>query len=120
MVTIKKFTEIIAWQKAHELALSVYSITSKFPRSEDFGLTSQMRRATVSVPSNIVEGFKRKSVKDGVNFYNIAEGSLEELKYQLLLSKDLKYISDDAYKKVDNLATEVGFLLFGWKKSQKI
>ena len=85
MTTIKKFTEIIAWQKAHELALFIYLITNKFPRSEEFGLSSQMRRAAVSVPSNIVEGFKRKSVKDGVNFYNIAEGSLEELKYQVLL-----------------------------------
>ena len=90
---IKSFTELKVWQKAHELALLVYKLTNKFPAEEKFGLTNQIRRATVSIASNLAEGFGRHSVthRASVNFYNIANGSLEEVKYQLLLSKDLKY-----------------------------
>jgi four helix bundle protein len=90
-MTIKTFRDIIAWQKAHELTLLVYSLTEKYPCHEIFGLTNQSRRCAVSVPSNIAEGFKRASKNDSVHFYIIAQGSLEELKYQLLLAKDLKY-----------------------------
>lgn len=79
-----------------------------------------MRRAATSVVSNIVEGFRRKSVKDSLNFYNIADASLEELKYQLLLSFDLKYISKENYSKAIVLTEEVSKMLYGWVKSQKI
>ncbi len=116
---IKTFKEIIAWKKAHQLTLEVYNITNNFPRIEQFGLTSQMRRCASSVPSNITEGFKRASLRDGLRFYNIAEGSLEELKYQLLLSKDLDYINEKDHKKLMDVAEEVGRLLHGWKKSQR-
>jgi len=93
LVAIKNLTEIIAWQKAHELVLEIYKITNDFPKIEDYCLTSQIRRAAISIPSNIAEGFKRKSTRDSVHFYNIADGSLEEVKYQLILARDLKYIS---------------------------
>jgi four helix bundle protein len=117
---ISTFQDIIAWQKAHELALFVYKITDNFPRNEEFGLKSQIRRAAVSVPSNIAEGFKRKSKADSVHFYNISEASLEEMKYQLILSRDLKYISTGEYEAGIALAEEVGRTLSGWLKSQRI
>ncbi|KKQ34138.1 MAG: S23 ribosomal protein [Candidatus Nomurabacteria bacterium GW2011_GWB1_37_5] len=78
-----------------------------------------MRRAAVSVPSNIVEGFKRKTVKESLNFYNISAGSLEELKYQLLLSKDLGYLKENDYLEIFNLSEEVSKLLQAWSNSQK-
>ncbi|MDO8524324.1 MAG: four helix bundle protein [bacterium] len=116
---IKTFTEILAWQKAHQLTLEIYKITSQFPKTEQFGLISQMRRCAVSIPSNIAEGFKRKSLNDSLHFYNIAEGSLEELKYQLLLAKDLDYLNKEVYGELSELSDEVGKLLNGWKKSQR-
>ena len=118
-MTIKTFKEILAWQKSHELVLLVYKLTAEYPKYELFGLTSQSRRCAVSVPSNIAEGFKRKTKNDSVHFYNIAESSLEELKYQLLLSKDLKYITDEQYEKAFTLSEEVGRLINGWIKIQK-
>jgi four helix bundle protein len=88
------FRDLLVWQEAHKLTLLVYRTTEAFPKSEQFGLTSQMRRAAVSVPANIVEGFKRTSGTEKVRFYNIAEASLEEFKYDLILSKDLSFASD--------------------------
>lgn len=76
-MVVKIFTEIQAWQKAHKLTLHIYRLTEIFPKTEKFGLVSQMRRCAVSIPSNIAEGFKRKSKNDSVHFYNISEGSLE-------------------------------------------
>lgn len=119
MVAVQKFQDIIAWQKAHQLALKIYLIAGKFPRFEEFGLANQMRRCTVSVPSNIAEGFKRRSLKDSSHFYNMAEGSLEELKYQLLLSRDLGNIADATHCNLLFLAEETGRLLFAWKKVQR-
>lgn len=116
---VQNFKDIIAWQKAHQLTLVVYDLTSKFPKHELFGLVSQMRRSAVSVPSNISEGYKRRSKNDAVHFYIIAESSLEELRYQLFLSKDLKYISMEEYKSAENLAEEVAKLLHAWKINQK-
>lgn len=117
---ITTFRDILAWEKAHELTLMVYKLTESFPKCEEFGLKSQIRRATVSIPSNIAEGFKRKSKADSSHFYNIAEASLEEVKYQLLLSRDLKYISSEDYNIATELADETGKILFGWLKSQRI
>lgn len=93
MSSIKSFRDLQVWRKAHELVIFVYKITANFPKEEIYSLVSQMRRAAVSVASNIVEGFKRRSAKDSLNFYNMADASLEELKYQILLSCDLKYIT---------------------------
>lgn len=117
--TVKTFKDLIVWNKAHEMTLCVYQITENFPTAEKFSLMSQIRRSAVSVPSNIVEGQRRKSIKDSLHFYNIAEGSLEELKYQLLLSFDLNFLNPDEFKKANNLAEETGKLLYRWIQSQK-
>lgn len=119
MTQIKTFKELKVWQKSHELVLAIYKITQKFPLTEKFGLTSQIRRAAISVASNIVEGFRRKSLKDSLNFYNIADGSLEELKYQLLLTFDLKFINNNEFNGAMSLAEEVSKMLYFWIKSQK-
>lgn len=91
MSAAKTFEDLIAWQKAHAFALDVYRVTKHFPKEELFGLTSQVRRAAVSCSSNIVEGFNRWSALDKARHYNIAEASLEEARYQLLLAHDLGY-----------------------------
>ena len=105
--------KLIVWQKSHELVLKIYEITKSFPKDEQFGLTSQIRRAVVSIPSNIVEGKARGSNKDYKRFLLIARGSLEEVKYQLLLAKDLKYIDEVSYKENLKPADETGKMLNG-------
>jgi four helix bundle protein len=90
---IKKFTDLIAWQEAHQLVLKIYEITKDFPKTEAYGLTSQMRRSAVSVTSNIAEGFSRDSYADKAHFYVMAHGSLTELESHLILAKDLNYIN---------------------------
>ena len=87
----RTFQDLLVWQKAHQLVLSVYRITDSFPKNEMFGLTSQFRRAAVSIPANIAEGFRKRSKTDKARFMNIAQGSLEECRYYLILSNDLKY-----------------------------
>jgi four helix bundle protein len=106
-------SKLLVWQKSHELVLKIYEITKSFPKDELFGLTSQVRRAAVSIPCNIVEGKARGSNKDYNRFLLIARGSLEEVKYQILLAKDLKYIDEFSYKELLNLALETGRLLAG-------
>lgn len=105
--------KLIVWQKAHELVLKTYEITKDFPKDEQFGLTSQVRRAAVSIPSNIVEGKARGSNREYKRFLFMARGSLEEVKYQLFLAKDLNYIDEEKYKDVLNLVMETGKLLAG-------
>lgn len=87
----KSFKDLIVWQKSHQLVLGVYKYSGRFPGKEKYGLTSQLRRAITSVPANIVEGFKKRSKPDKMRFINIAQGSLEESKYFLLLAQDLNY-----------------------------
>ncbi len=89
----KHFQQLEAWQEAHKLVLDVYTSTKTFPREELFGLVSQMRRAAVSIPANIAEGFKRLGIQEKIRFYNISEGSLEEVKYYIILAHDLGYLS---------------------------
>ena len=89
----KSFQDLIVWQKSHALALEVYRVTVHYPKSELYGLTSQVRRAATSVPANIAEGFKRASRADKARMLNLAQGSLEELRYFLLLANDLDYES---------------------------
>ncbi|HOX29979.1 MAG TPA: four helix bundle protein [Candidatus Paceibacterota bacterium] len=117
MGKIISFHDLSVWHKAHCLVLQVYKETKEYPKSEIYGLTSQIRRAAVSVASNIVEGFERKSAKDSLHFYNIADGSLEELRYQLLLSKDLFYLDECKYAELVKLSEEVSKMLNGWIKS---
>ncbi|MDM7920144.1 MAG: four helix bundle protein [Methanosarcina sp.] len=87
----KIFQELIVWQKAHQFVLSIYRFSENFPKSELYGLTSQFRRAAVSIPANIAEGFKKRTKPDKIKFMNILQGSLEECRYYLILSKDLGY-----------------------------
>ena len=87
----KSFRDVIAWQKAHALVLSIYRICEEFPQKEQFVLSSQIRRAAISVPANIAEGFKKKSTADKARLLNVAQGSLEECRYYLILAEDLDY-----------------------------
>ena len=87
----KTFRDLKVWHKAHEFVLEIYRLTSAFPKNETFGLTQQMRRAAVSIPANIAEGFTRRGKNDKVRFMNYAEGSLEESRYYLILAHDLEY-----------------------------
>ena len=87
----RTFQDLLVWRKAHQIVLSVYGLTDGFPKHEIFGLTSQFRRAAVSIPANIAEGFRKRSKTDKARFMNIAQGSLEECRYYLILSNDLKY-----------------------------
>ena len=120
MLYARKFSDLMVWKKAHQLVLTIYKITKDFSSEEKYSLVSQIRRATVSVPSNIVEGFTRKYSKESKKFYNYAQGSLEEVKYQLLVSRDLKYISKERYNEITDLANEVGKMLNGWMKKQVV
>ncbi|MBE7470284.1 MAG: four helix bundle protein [Anaerolineae bacterium] len=94
MGQINNFQDLEVWQRAHQLVLAVYQTTKHFPIDEKYGLVSQMRRAAVSIPANIAEGFKRRGQADKMRFYNTGETSLEELKYYFILSKDLAYLAD--------------------------
>jgi four helix bundle protein len=87
----KTFQDLIVWQKAHQFVLAVDRFTDNFPRQENYGLTSQLRRATVSIPANVAEGFKKQGRADKARFMNIAQGSIEECRYYLILAKDLGY-----------------------------
>jgi len=87
----KTFQDLQVWQKAHQLVLDVYRMSKGFPSHEIYGLTAQLRRAAVSIPANIAEGFRKRGKADKARFLNIAQGSLEEVRYYLLLSKDLSY-----------------------------
>jgi four helix bundle protein len=87
----KTFQDLLVWRKAHELVLAVYKLTAAFPKSETYGLSLQVRRSAVSVPANIAEGFRRRSRTEKARFLNIAESSLEETRYFLILARDLGY-----------------------------
>src|SRR6202162_5824695 len=87
----RTFQDLLVWQKAHQFVLGVYSFTAAFPKPETYGLSLQMRRAAVSIPANIAEGFRRRGKADKARFMNIAEGSVEECRYFLILAKDLGY-----------------------------
>lgn len=104
----KSFRDLVVWQKAHQLALGVYRMTKSFPKEELYGSTSQVKRSSVSVAANIAEGFKKKGKADKLRFFNIAQGSLSETEYYLILAKDLEYYNTDLL--IEN-AVEVGRLL---------
>ena len=112
--TARTFRDLIVWGKAHEFVLEVYRYTSKFPKTEIYSLTQQMRRAAVSIPANIAEGFTRRGKTDKARFMNIAEGSLEESRYFLILAQDLGYGSTDRLR---ISAEEVGRLLGSYTRS---
>src|SRR5918993_409533 len=113
----QKFEDLIVWQKAHALTLCVYRVTRTFPREELFGLTSQMRRAAISVPANIAEGAARRSTRELLHFLSIASGSLSELDTHLVLAAKLGLITDVAA--VNAKVDEVFALLVGLSQSLK-
>ncbi len=106
MATIDSFENMIAWQKAQDLAVIVYGLTKSFPPSEKFALTDQVQRAASSVSANIAEGFGRRTINDKVHFYTIAYGSLLETKNFVYLANRLNYISSEAVPEIINLATD--------------
>jgi four helix bundle protein len=103
--TAKNFQDLIAWQKSHQLVLLIYQYSEAFPKKEIFGLTSQLRRAIISVPANIAEGFKKRGKLDKMRFLNIAQGSLEECRYYLILANDLNYGDNlDIHNKLEEVS----------------
>ena len=104
----RTFQDLIVWQKAHQFVLGVYRFTDKFPKIELYGMTSQLRRAAVSIPANIAEGFKKTGRADKARFMNIAQGSLEECCYYLILAADLGY---GKTKELDSQLDEIGRML---------
>ena len=117
MASIKKFTELLVWQKAHTFVLDIYKTTEKFPASEQFGLTSQLRRAAVSITSNIVEGFDRGSPKEFKQFLIVARASLSETQNQTLIALDLNYISRDRFDALAVQSIEIHKMINGLIKS---
>ena len=110
---MKTFRDLQVWHKAHTLVLTIYRFTQDFPSEERYGLTAQMRRATVSIAANITEGHQRKSKSEFRQFLNIAHASLEEVKYYLLLAQNLDYLSDAHCQHCTTLADEIGRMLNG-------
>jgi four helix bundle protein len=107
----KGFRKLIVWQRAHQLVLQVYKFTEKFPKHEVFGLTSQLRRAVVSVPANVAEGYAAGGKGQFKRYLDIAQGSLAEVEYYLILAQDLTYITSSQYEQAESLRAETGFLL---------
>ena len=118
-MSIFQFEKLLAWQKAKELTIEVYKLLKKFPADERYELCSQIRRAAVSVPSNIAEGSGRVSVKEKIHFLEIAYGSLTEVYCQLLIAVDLGYITTDDVEGVRNLFFDVSRLVAGLSASYK-
>ncbi len=113
--TLKGYQDLDVWKSAHKLVLKIYKLTRSYPAEEKYGLTSQMRRAVISIPANIVEGFRKRGIKDKQNFYNIAQASLDELSYYVILSKDLGYIQDNC--DITNHIEEIARMLSGLIRS---
>ena len=119
MATVRNYRELIVWQKAMDLVELVYQATKQFPKEELYGLTSQIRRSAVSVPSNIAEGQARKSTAEFLNFLSIANGSRAEMETQILLAQRLNYATSDTTQKILALSEEVNRLLNGLMNSLK-
>ena len=116
---IKSFTDLYAWREAHKLVLMVYKATKNFPKDELFGIINQARRAAVSISSNIAEGFARFSYKEKAKFYIMAQASNTELQNQLLISKDVGYLSISEFNKIAQQSIMVHKLLNGLIKKSK-
>ena len=116
---IESFKDLIAWQKGHELVLEIYKITKIFPKEEQFGLTNQLRRAAVSLTSNIAEGFSRRSYKEKAQFYSMGLGSLTEVQNQLLIAEDIGYISKVIASKLEEKIIEISKITNGLIKSSR-
>jgi len=116
---IVKFTDLDAWQESHKLVLMIYEMSKDFPKEEVFGLTSQMRRAVVSITSNIAEGFSRNYFKEKTQFYSMAQGSVTEIQNQLLIARDIKYISNENFNKIAEQTIKAHKIINGLIKKSK-
>jgi four helix bundle protein len=116
---IRSFTALNAWKEGHGLVLSIYKITEFFPDKEKFGLTSQIRRAAVSITSNISEGFNREGLKEKIQFYSIARGSLAEIQNQLLIARDIGFLKEESFIGIAEKTVVVSKLINGLIKSLK-
>jgi len=116
---IKSFTDLDAWKEGHKLVIDIYKITKKFPKEEQFGLTIQLRRAGVSFTSNIAEGFSRNSYKEKLKFYSIALGSLTEIQNQLLVARDIGYITEKEFNQIANQTVKVNKIINGLIRKSK-
>lgn len=114
---MQDYSQFKVWLKSHEFVLEVYRLTSAFPRNEEFGLTSQIRRSAISIPSNIAEGCGRETQAELVRFLWIASGSASEVEYQLKLAYDLEYIQINVYQKLSRQIDEIRKMLTGLIKS---
>jgi four helix bundle protein len=114
---LKTFKDLLVWQKSYQLCLSIYKITKTYPQEEKFGLTSQMRRSSVSIPSNIAEGYGRKTTQEYIYSCYVAYGSLCELETQLLLSTDLDYMNRENFGNIEENLREVERMLKALIKS---
>jgi four helix bundle protein len=110
-IASKSFEDLLVWQKAHAFVLDVYKTTKEFPKEELYGLTSQFRNSARSVPSNIAEGYKKRGKADKLRFFNIAQGSLEESRYYVILSRDLGYINEEKYLELLKQVIDISQLL---------
>ena len=110
----RTFKDLECWQKAHEFVKAVYAVTKQFPDDERYGLTSQFRRAAVSIAANICEGYKKLSRQDKLRFMNIAQGSLEECRYYIILSRDVDYIDQAAHDRLEYLINGASWKLNGY------
>jgi four helix bundle protein len=117
---LKSFRELEVWKRAHCAVLEIYRLTNPFPRSEQFGVVSQLRRAAYSIPANIAEGFGRRSTKELLQFLAVANGSLEELRYFLLLSRDLRYLSPLDLEKLEKDLKAIAQMLEALSQSLRL
>lgn len=111
--------DLNAWKEGHKLVLYIYKVTGRFPQNEQFGLINQMRRASVSITSNIAEGFSRNTSRDKIQFYCVAQGSLTELQNQLVIAEDIGYIAHDSFQKLFDQSITVHKIINGLIKSLK-
>ena len=116
---LRSFRELEVWQKAHGLALATYRLTDKFPDRERFGIVSQIRRSAASVPANIAEGFGRRTTKELLQFLTNANGSLEETRYFLILSRDLTYLKNEDFENMEKQCSSVGQMIGALSRSLK-
>jgi len=118
-IKIHSFTDLIAWQKAHNLVLKIYKIVSSFPKEEVYGLSSQLKRAVISISSNIAEGFSRKTNKNKLQFYYVALGSLTEGQNLILIARDLGFIKSDTFQELALDSVEISKLINSLIKNLK-
>ena len=116
-MAIQRFQDLEVWQQGHKLVLAIYKASRRLPGEERFGLVQQIRRAAVSIPANVAEGFRRRTSKDKLHFYNMSGCSLEELRYYLILCRDLEYWSDKDVAPLSDAAERVARLLGGIERS---